>query len=1373
MNLAVHGLLFPTMLEQIDIPELISNLGTVFKVKDLIYKIIPKKNGVQKAFTRAIKGTAKKLERKHGKKIFGGSAESILLKQIDLIFKSFEQYGHLSNLQDDLVDEIHFIGLPDGFYEDFKSFLIQELEGYQQTKQILVEYLKTLQIDQTHKYASLLPEMDNKLDLINGSLSQLLGIVKRDSQPFNSVRHKYKNDVPYFIERELLSCSEKQLEEHKTTTLVSLVEKGETQRIALINYAGNGKSGELDHLAWKLSSEESIFEPIMLSLGQIDLKHNSIEGYLNKVHPGWGDLKSNLVLIIDALDEVGSDSLPDVMKQILTAASLAEQSTIVVSCRTNLYHLNRNEGNGNLDGFAHYELPPFNEQDVWGYLIRRFSNADLVDKFLAQVRKLGFREDITTPFYLVKLCDYYGQNEKLPNSKKELFEELIKQLKTKERLGPPFIGELLDENEEELDLAIGKIACVLQITEENYLESTELLKTVNSKEIAKLLKRCYLLDNGSEGKWRFEHNNFKEYLSAKFMARKGFDFIKANIFIPKVNKIKPIWLNTLGFIIGYLDDKSPVLAELVTFIEAHDPQSLVRAERDKIELDIRENIFFNLIAIANGKGIYPRSVKFSTEDLGDFVSDSEKVCQYLVEQIDSKNEKTHIDLSAYLLERNQHWESYNKEIQKRLAEIIYNKGVEPRKRKNAIDALKWFNVYDKDLMDYMLNHMIIDEKMKREAIYHHLVHTEHVEEYIEFMIDAFMQDNYCDHFSYELLPNLTSEKSFVLALKKLSKDEHNYGHYEELLAQLFTEMKKRSLYSEELTNASYIAFKAHDNFHRRSDLRDSLFQYSETGNLTDQLFRKAFQEYSDSENDKAVFALPVFFGKGHPNYILKEIEQKNWDDKKIKSFRNILNWTTNEEAFNYFYSRLNERYSNKFIWENTEDPYTKSLECQVNLLFDKPRFLELTSALFSSKNMTRHQLYNLEDFDRDNPEKVACRNILGQIIHDGVWSFNQLQETISAQRDWEFLIVICLHSLIKASRKVVGTKEEYFLQNWSQNELNLDSFERTFFIDESKKWSYNSRGLYAAGICQYYQLQLTREQSLSLLNVDSYRVRYVDGKVHHYDQDLSDSELLKYVIAMVEEREVEDTIVMRLKKNLMIPEIRKNHLKYLRRKELTQYKDFFLSEENGKLSYQYLIWYLELGGEVKIALDKLETYKDYDKRQVMDAIIKRDKFILRDYLIDEIQKTENEDNKAINISKLLDCGDEKGLNFLRKWILRNKRFPGNTSIILAVNIQSTMRLPILKEIYLDSIRNSYGNDHSFYDRRSCLENLVKLGLDNKDSYDDVQSFLKETVDKYPEMKMLYGEIDSMEYNFYKNKTYSLGFDKALDLVNAENPLANL
>ncbi|MEQ9099878.1 MAG: hypothetical protein RIF36_17610 [Imperialibacter sp.] len=556
-----------------DFLSLLSSASSVIKVHSLVEKL--KGDGLNYYFGKALRQTAIKLDKEFEKQLFGNSTESILLKQVDEIVRHFEPYGHLANLQDQLAWGIDFHTLPPSFFETFKRILIEEINRFRKLKPVLANHLQTFQIDETHKKVSAIPSIVEKLD-------KLISLVEdSDVQLPPKVIYTFKHQ--HFISRRLYPKSSETLSESISHFLLELIQHDqakapkEEKRLVVLGYAGSGKSLEIDYLLSRLS-EDPIYFPMKISLGNTNITDDCIEEFFDKKHPGWRILNVELVILIDGLDEVGEDHVDSVRNQIHQLSEIKDESAIVVTCRNNGYFLNGTEGY--LKGFTVYQLPPFSWQEVNDYVTSKIVGYQQQQTFLKKIDSHGFRDDMTTPFYLANLADFFLERENsLPESKTELFEFLIENLKKREKAKSHKRRAAINKIETELDEAIAKTAFVFQCTDNNFLTNGELQKVIINSRVLEAIKDCYVLDNGGEEKWQFEHNNFKEYLCAKFLASKDFSFIEKILFVPKINKIKPRWLNTLGFLISILPKSQEPAISLVDHLKDSDPESLVRIEK--------------------------------------------------------------------------------------------------------------------------------------------------------------------------------------------------------------------------------------------------------------------------------------------------------------------------------------------------------------------------------------------------------------------------------------------------------------------------------------------------------------------------------------------------------------------------------------------------------------------------------------------------------------------------------------------------------------------------------------------------------------------------------------------------------------------------
>ena len=194
------------------------------------------------------------------------------------------------------------------------------------------------------------------------------------------------------------------------------------KKIVLLGVAGFGKSFELIRTAKILSSEESMFFPILIRLK--DVTDESIDQLVTQEYPDWNVIPSSrIVLLVDALDEVISKDLDAVVKKINKYSELNPKVNIVVTCRNNFYNSEQEGGSAKLSQFKTYYLTPLNHWQIKEYLEKNISVN--IDKVMKELHNLNYFDLLKSPFYLIRIVDYLNKFYELPKSRKDLFEYLI------------------------------------------------------------------------------------------------------------------------------------------------------------------------------------------------------------------------------------------------------------------------------------------------------------------------------------------------------------------------------------------------------------------------------------------------------------------------------------------------------------------------------------------------------------------------------------------------------------------------------------------------------------------------------------------------------------------------------------------------------------------------------------------------------------------------------------------------------------------------------------------------------------------------------------------------------------------------------------
>lgn len=88
--------------------------------------------------------------------------------------------------------------------------------------------------------------------------------------------------------------------------------------------------------------------------------------------PTWSCiLDSQLLIILDGLDEIESKNKNDAIRHIELFSEQHPNSHIIVSCRTNFYELENKLSSGTLSGFSSYVLLGLDDSEIEKYINMR------------------------------------------------------------------------------------------------------------------------------------------------------------------------------------------------------------------------------------------------------------------------------------------------------------------------------------------------------------------------------------------------------------------------------------------------------------------------------------------------------------------------------------------------------------------------------------------------------------------------------------------------------------------------------------------------------------------------------------------------------------------------------------------------------------------------------------------------------------------------------------------------------------------------------------------------------------------------------------------------------------------------------------------
>lgn len=465
---------------------------------------------------------------------------------------------------------------------------------------------------------------DKRLDAVDNSLHVLTTVLLKQNTTDNIKAHAgtavQPNSYPPvndYISRKLLPLDValedewiQYLNRSKRVSLSDALQKDKL--VLLLGDAGQGKSLEMDNLAHNLSGTS--YYPFLFKLR--DYTGQEISELLP---PGIESVPAHLrVLMFDGYDELTSDEAIMFRKRVANYVSGTPGINIVISSRSNFCRAEKDNKARTFPGFFVYRLCELTQADIREYLLSHNISPDEFDRAAeaGNVKSL-----LVCAFYLCKLASIFKNEKSLP-PKKHLMDTLIEESFT---FDDSKYSAPLEDNKYELMLLLTKVAFAMQLMQAVKLDQCVYQQLFRNEKDRILLKHSGLFEKVGET-WQFQHNNFREYLAAKYLA--ALEQNEVLSFISYNGDIKPSWLNTLGYLTGF------DLEWLPKWLETSTPESLVKVEPDRVDTATRYQVFERIFTKYETRHLWFSEDLCTIEELSRF-SHSPKALDFLLGRIAS------------------------------------------------------------------------------------------------------------------------------------------------------------------------------------------------------------------------------------------------------------------------------------------------------------------------------------------------------------------------------------------------------------------------------------------------------------------------------------------------------------------------------------------------------------------------------------------------------------------------------------------------------------------------------------------------------------------------------------------------------------------
>ena len=498
----------------------------------------------------------------------------------------------------------------------------------------------------------------------------------------------------------------------KETALQNALLKDE--KVLFLSDAGQGKSIEMENLAHNLG--DTMYFPFLFKLR--NYTGTAIDDLLpesyNKVPPHY------LALLFDGYDE-----LPEEYRRKFGAyLNLYVEKTpgvhVVISSRSNFCKSEKENESRTFPGFHIYDLCELTAENIDSYL--QFHGIE-PKQFNSEARRVGIRKMLTNAFYLTKVSALYQKNGTLP-PKAELMDKLVEMCFDTDNA--KFIEDL-EGNYCELMRLLKRVAFAMQLMQQSKLDDRSEYQALFTNVEREMLMHSGLIVKEGES-WRFIHNNFREYLTAQYLAE--MDQEQVISYISSDAGINPSWVNVLGYLTGI-----SMSWDLIGWIAANAPNALVKYESDQVDPDTRFIIFTRIFNYYEEKGIWFRDELCNEEELANF-SASDTALTFLLEKIANP---VHVISQYTAVDILRHYRNlYGRQVE--VLNCLINCCKRYPETRKDVCRLAIFAISQLDLNTPEVTQELIalfqhtDSDYVRLGIYEYLVETKEQNEYVDFFL---------------------------------------------------------------------------------------------------------------------------------------------------------------------------------------------------------------------------------------------------------------------------------------------------------------------------------------------------------------------------------------------------------------------------------------------------------------------------------------------------------------------------------------------------------------------------------------------------------------------------------------------------------------
>ena len=1018
------------------------------------------------------------------------------------------------------------------------------------------------------KNAKSIKEIEEKLSKNENQINDIKDIVSSGAEDIHQIKeYIFPNEEPInkkkyplttgIIERKVISYEYIQestvyFHENEAKTLLDYCK--EERLLVLLGDAGCGKTIVLKQLAAQLHDTE--YYPIFISLS--NYAGETIEELIQREYTKYDNIP--LLLIFDAFDETRQEDRDIFARKINCYSENHSNDRIIISVRNNFYRFSDSDGgNSKFKEFKEVGLFPLTESDISSYVLGQKVDYSC---FKNQIDSNNLHSLVYNPFYLCSLTKLMIKHGELP-PKRDLMEEIIQDsfnFDSAKYRNP----DIINQSKVKLNRLLQEIAFSMQLMRDKSTLSTDDYQCLLEEESDRdLLQHSALFTAINNEQWRFEHNNFREYLAAKYLAQQDFETIKNVLCSDKGHtKIRESWLNVISYLVLIYDND-----ELLEWLSEISPELLVKFEPSRIDEKDRNQLFKRIFDQYSNKNMYITRGINDLEVLVKF-SCTEEMLLFLIDYIDNGStiwEKVNaIKLISYF-ERS----LYNHE--ERIRSLLLNNisAGNDYLKATSIEAMGKLKLGIPEITEVIIKQLdelsadSDDSGYIKYMIVKYIIDSDLYEEYIDLLLKIqeqalFHRINYClgiEDKINTIYSKIKTPKAVASIIKSFAEPTFEcYGDVHKENYKLILQ-KAANFYIEGDSSFLDIVIEA------MPDSRYSLYHldgiisiykdfFIETETLSIAIEKLLTESNKDNQRilTKAEF-FKLFCEEDEVFSALRDCFYSEPNKNKDYIYEVLKGLRYNPTRYNDYCTLLIEK---GFLPPQAPVDYNKirnaGLQEFFNSLFNKEDFQKLIDELILvlNDNTLTYDNVNEKFFEQCDPsnsiQKEKLRNVVWAIKF-AKFKERNIKSFVSNIKNWNYFCITHVVNILANQRQTISVseKQKKSIEDFCKS-LDIEQIINNEIIEEGiSSIKYSHRAYYLCFLSKYFNITY---------DIDTYKKMAMIPKELFRDESHDNQAFPQYITEHLAENELNECVKANLENEALSMHAKISHIQYCKEKHL-------------------------------------------------------------------------------------------------------------------------------------------------------------------------------------------------------------------------------